>query len=491
MIDEIKKARLAMQAVEETLYATQNRLRTRESQLVNANRLGDAGTNNAEALKREIASLNEVINERKSALQATRGDLAELVDQFVLPQSPRELISQLDDSLPFLLLPVRVETRFMDGQAGRELWVRVYPDDIAVHTHEKEFTRDDADSGVEYWTQRKIAASSDDPDERERLEKGAWRAIVNSHGGTRASWIAAEIKKRTIEREGIENFSFLLFRVDVANILADTQRSAIEKRDAIDALLESAHPLVASVRERLNGLLAADVQLGDLTRAAILQTINDGILIHLQFDLDELKAESWSRAPRTDVMPDRFVLIGLTGEARLEQPFPNAVASPLILGPNPQNLESDLSQQGGDLVLGEDFDWIANFDKAIQVGMAMRVSLSQPFASQGFDRLMVLGIRVSSAAADHRRLLEELIENHRYSPEGMSFLAQGTPTNHTAETRAGFSNDDAEGDASFETETQPPIVSDWRMPSCKEWPPPKQKPIEAILSLSTESRLIR
>jgi hypothetical protein len=71
---------------------------------------------------------------------------------------------------------------------------------------------------------------------------------------------------------------------------------------------------------------------------------------------------------------------------------------------------------------------------------------------------MVLGIRVSSAAADHKRLLEELIENHRYSPEGMSFLAQGTPTNHTAETRAGFSNDDAEGDASFETETQPPIV---------------------------------
>jgi hypothetical protein len=458
MIDEIKKARLAMQAVEENLYASQNRLRTKESQLVNVNRLGNTGTDDAETLEREIAALKAEINERKSALQTTKGNVAELVDKFVLPQTPRQLISQLDDSLPFLLFPIRVETRFMDGQAGRELWVRVYPDDIAVHTHEKEFTRDDADSGIEYWIQRTLAAPVEDADERERLEKGAWRALVTSHGGTRASWIAAEIKRRVIEREGSENFLFLLFRVDVADILAGSQRSASEKRDAITSLLNATHPLVASVRNRIQELLAADETLGDATREAILQTINDGVLTHLQFNLEELKAESWSQAPRTTVMPDRFVLIGLTGEARLEQPFPNAVANPLILGPNPQNLEDDLNQQGGDLVLGEDFDWIANFDKAIQVGMAMRLSLSQPFATQGFDRLMVLGIRVSSAAADHKQLLEELIENHRYSPEGMSFLAQGTPTNHTAEMRAGFSTDDAEGDASFETETQPPII---------------------------------
>ncbi|HEX5964632.1 MAG TPA: hypothetical protein VFY51_01825, partial [Pyrinomonadaceae bacterium] len=134
------------------------------------------------------------------------------------------------------------------------------------------------------------------------------------------------------------------------------------------------------------------------------------------------------------------------------------VVNPLILGPNPQNLESDLSQQAGDLVLGEDFDWIANFDKAIQVGMGMRVPLSEPFATQGFDRLLVLGIRVSSTAADHKALLEELIDNHHYSPDGMSFLPQGTPTNHTADQRSGFSSDDAEGDASFETEATEPVI---------------------------------
>ena len=44
-------------------------------------------------------------------------------------------------------------------RAARELWVRVYPDDIAVHTHEKALTRDEADAGVEYWTTRAVAAA--------------------------------------------------------------------------------------------------------------------------------------------------------------------------------------------------------------------------------------------------------------------------------------------------------------------------------------------
>jgi hypothetical protein len=457
MIEEIKKAREAMRTAEESLYASQNRLRTKESALINANRLGKEGTERAATLEREIAALNDVINTSKSDLQATRANLSDLVGTFVLPQSPRQLISQLDDSLPFLLMPVRIETRFMGSGSTRELWVRVYPDDIAVHTHEKELSRDDADSGVEYWIQRTIAGSVENPTEREQLEKGAWRALANSHGGTRASWIASEIKKRVIDKEGSEDFSFMLIRIQISNILADTQATPDSKRNAITSLLSSTHPVVGLIRDRISALLDADQKISDSTRDAIIETINDGILIHLGFNLEELKAESWSRAPRTEVMPDRFVLIGLSGDQRLEQPFPNAVTNPLILGPNPQNLESELSQQGGDLVMGEDFDWIANFDKAIQVGMAMRAPLSDPFASRGFDRLVVLGIRVSSTAADHKVLLEELIDNHHYSPDGMSFLAQGTPTNHTTEQRSGFSTDDAEGEASFETETQEPV----------------------------------
>ena len=242
MTDEIKKAREAFRAADESLYRDQNRLRAKEAQLVNAKRLGKEGTQRADALEREIASLKDVIVRNQSNLQSLKGELSDLVRKFVLPQSPQQLASQLDDSLPCLLFPVRTETRFMGAPGSRDLWVRVYPDDIAVHTHEKELTRDEADAGVEYWTQRTIAASLQDPAEKDRREKGAWRALANSYGGTRASWIASEIKRRAIDKEGSENFSFLLIRVQVANVLNDPQTSASEKRSAILSLMNSPHP---------------------------------------------------------------------------------------------------------------------------------------------------------------------------------------------------------------------------------------------------------
>lgn len=458
MRDQIKKVREALQTADVTLYTQMNRLRAKELQLVHAKRRGKEGEESAASLEREIASLKSFIAGNQSELQSLKVELSDLVGKFVLPQSPQQLASQLDDSLPCLLFPLRMETRFMGAAGSRELWVRVYPDDISVHTHEKDLTRDEADSGVDYWSERTLAASEEDAAERERREKGAWRALTNSYGGTRASWIAAEIKRRVIDKEGSEDFSFSLIRVQVSNILNDPQSSPAEKRSAIVSLLDSPHPLIQSIRGKISDLLSADEQITDPTRQAITQTIADGILTYLGIALDELKPESWNRAPRSEVMPDRFVLIGFAGGVKLEWPFPNAVPNPLILGPNPQNLESELAQQDGDLVVGEDYAWIGDFDKAVEVGMAMRVPLQEPLAGTGFDRLMVLGMRVSSEAADHKELLEELIDNHHYAPEGMSFLPQGTPTNHTGDLRSGFSTDDAEGDASFETETKEPDI---------------------------------
>ena len=120
MIDEIKKAREAMRSAEESLYASQNRLRTKQSALINANRLGKEGNERAATLEREIAELNEEIDRGKSGLRIIKGNVADLVGEFVLPQTPRQLIAQLDDSLPFLMFPVRIETRFMgSGQQPR------------------------------------------------------------------------------------------------------------------------------------------------------------------------------------------------------------------------------------------------------------------------------------------------------------------------------------------------------------------------------------
>jgi hypothetical protein len=458
MIDEIRKIRQARQAAGELLFAQQNRLRAKETQLAQARRRGKAGAGEVAVAEREIAALKEAIARQRSALQSLKGQLSGLVGEFVLPQSPQQLASQLDDSLPCLLFPMRMETRFMGAPGSRELWVRVYPDDIAVHTHEKSLTRDEALSGIGYWTARTIAASIADPAEKERAEKGAWRALANSAGGTRASWIASEIERRAREKPENEDLSFLLIRPRASAILDDPRPTSADRRSALLAALGSPHPLLEAIRGDVIRLLDTDAEIGDETRQAVLRTIDEGILDYLGFDPGDLKPESWSRAPRTEVLPDRFVLIGITDGIKSEWPFPASVPSPLILGPNPQDLESELAQQDGDLVVGTDFAWIWDFEAAIELGMAMRVPLPEPFASSGFDRLMVLGLRVSDGPADHRGMLEELIDNHHYSPDGMGFLPQGTPTNHTADVRSGFSTDDAEGDESFSVETaEPPI----------------------------------
>lgn len=57
----------------------------------------------------------------------------------------------LDAGTPLLLLPVNVETRFMDPSPGKsELWVRIYPDQIAIDTHEPELTAQEVADGSDY-----------------------------------------------------------------------------------------------------------------------------------------------------------------------------------------------------------------------------------------------------------------------------------------------------------------------------------------------------
>ncbi|MGZ8265410.1 MAG: hypothetical protein ACXWUI_14835, partial [Burkholderiales bacterium] len=463
VIAEIRKVRESVRAADDALFAQQNRVRTRELQLAALRRQGPAFAEQAAALERDLALLNESVARQRAGLASLTDRLGTLVGGLVLEQTPQQLVAGLDDALPCVLFPLRIETRFMTGaNGGRELWVRVYPDDIAVHTHEKELTRDEADTGVDYWSTRLVAASVPDADERERIEQGAWRSFANAYGGTRAAWIAAEIRRRAVVSPGDPDVPFIV-RARILAILKDPQTSSSAKGAAILALLADPHPFVQAIRDPVTNLLSQDDALGDETRQAIAQTVSTAVLTHVGFDLEALKPESWSRAPRTGVLPDRFVMIAITGGIRREFPFPNAVPSTLILGPNPQELESELAQNAGDLVVGKDFAWIWDFEAAIEVGMAMRVPLPEPFASAGFDRLMVLGMRLSGEPSDHKQLLEELIDNHHYSPAGMGFIRQGTPTNHTADAEAGFSTDDAEGDASFALETaapEPPAAED-------------------------------
>lgn len=86
---------------------------------------------------------------------------------------------------PIVLLPVRVETRYVQVEAGgRELLVRVWPDQVHVDAHDPRLTHAEAEAGRQFWLADWRCGT--DQDRRRR----AWSALAERFDPTRAAWIA-------------------------------------------------------------------------------------------------------------------------------------------------------------------------------------------------------------------------------------------------------------------------------------------------------------
>ena len=94
-------------------------------------------------------------------------------------------------STPLLLLPVHIQTRFIDGEQGiTELCVRIYPDQIAVDTHEPELTTQELADGQAYWNALWQAGNPPaNPDD----VKAPWRTLASLYNPQRAAWIALQL----------------------------------------------------------------------------------------------------------------------------------------------------------------------------------------------------------------------------------------------------------------------------------------------------------
>lgn len=165
---------------------------------------------------------------------------------------------------------------------------------------------------------------------------------------------------------------------------------------------------------------------------------------------------TWNRAPSAALLPDRFVFVTESFGQRQEHlglPVPPEV----FVGPDPlAPAEDQISVVDGKVTMPDELAWLTDFDRAVADGLGIRIDISPAQASEGFDRVYAVGVRVLADPKQSADELTLLLRDHRFSGSGFSFVPQGTPTNNTEGHDSGHSSID-DPDASFDAATAGPV----------------------------------
>ena len=320
--------------------------------------LKDRDPNTLAEVEGQLASSNQAYLEAKNVLSESIGVLYSN-HQF------KEAAAAMDASIPILFLPVRLETRFITKGNNQELWVRIYPDDIHIHSHEPLLTDQEAEHGKHYW--KSLAASNregGEEEEQDAKKEKAWQTLNEMSGIQRALWIVKQTKPKN-------------WTVDL--------------------------------------------------------NVTDN---ELEFpDRMETKKYDWTRAPRTQILPDKFAVSIIKGSRVVSMKLGNQIPDTVFLGPDPFKAEEAYKKDGDKITFDDSFAWITDFDEAIRQGLGVKIPLqASHFNRTKIDQVVVMGLLSSASPEEGKALLEQLIENHHYSRKGFSFLPQSSPTNNTEES---------------------------------------------------------
>jgi len=156
------------------------------------------------------------------------------------------------------------------------------------------------------------------------------------------------------------------------------------------------------------------------------------------------KASQWTRAPFTNTLPERWIVLGYTvaggpGQVlAIGPPIPET----LNVGPQPGATNDDGTT------------WITDFDRAVQVGMGFKINLLPTLPS--FAKIVVLGLKSGLAATDAAARVADLLQAHHYT-DGLELLALNTPTNNTEGVESGMPRSDPNFENLFALEQGPAL----------------------------------
>jgi len=415
-------------------------------------------------LAEEKARVRTELQARTAARDAAQRREASLVQAIAVFTDPRKGIERLTDDLPILLMPVRLETRFKTvaltaGAPARQLWVRIYPDDCWIDSFDPTLTEAEVRNATTYWADIWQAGGV------EAQERGAWAGLVSKHGSGRAAWIVQAFRPLHLaaapakadahdvilaiptqaalpaaEETAITAFWRALWLADDDAVAADAARATL---DAAVGAARAAALVAAYVPANFDAPLASGVAREDVAVTAALVVLPSVTT----------RQAAWSTAPKATILPDRFVFIGYP---TVNDPNPvvrvgSPVPSPLPVGPDPAAAQADQMQHDadGNLVVPPELMWLSDFDRAVEVGMGLRVDLTPEQAQHGFERVLVVGLRLAAEEGAAQQELETLMRHHAFSGSGIAVVPQGTPTNNTEAAGAGHGRLD-DPDASFD-----------------------------------------
>jgi hypothetical protein len=402
----------------------------------------------------------------------------EALDAFEAFSDPRVGVRQLNDNTPILLLPMRLETRFKIEalQSGatprRELCVRIYPDECSIDAFDPELSEAEVDAGTRFWREYWRAAGVD------AEARAAWKSLAGAYGTGRAAWIVkAFAPLNPADRPAklpVSDLVLVIARSELPDAatrgrLADYWRAIWKAGDDTDAASDARDALVSALGDvdaaetavaRFAPFNFADPPPPNRTR----QTTNVTVAwLQLPVETGEDR-RGWRRAPMAAALPERFALIAFSSGAKPVEAIGARILEPLYVGPDPAAPEDErIVPKDGKLKIPEPLKWMFDFDAAVAAGMGLRIPLTPEQAESGFDRIVVLGVRMRADADDGRATFEELITGHGYSRAGFEILAQGAATNNSDDAPSAWSRrddpdlafDDVFGPPKFEVKTDP------------------------------------
>ncbi|MEN0005510.1 MAG: hypothetical protein AAF798_15270, partial [Bacteroidota bacterium] len=180
------------------------------------------------------------------------------------------------------------------------------------------------------------------------------------------------------------------------------------------------------------------------------------------------KEESWTLPPQTFVMPDSFVVHLYNGGNYRKVMGEPIAAFPLILGPDPE-ADEFFEEDKGQIKANKSIQWLFDFDQAVADGMAVKVPLSKQEYNQGFDKILAIGLRLTSDIKESQELLEDLIDNHHYGNTGFGILPQGAPTNNTKDKPSAYSGWREDHNFTFQVEQQEALFGLLNLANAKNW----------------------